>query len=152
MWVRLPSWRGEDTFQLIEGAVPAFPVTAAALVIVQPGMGDGQFRAFGDGAKIELDQGLTGIFHPAKPAPAHGETLGPCDLDILAVAFMFAAVELAEAHPEKAANPQVGLGQENRTGVGTPPTAHSLRRGQRVKDNRRPRGDPANNGKAGHPS
>src|SRR5258708_39035171 len=137
------------TFQLVERPVPAFLVAAAGLLVVQARMGKGELGAFGNGAKIDLDERFAGIL-AAQPAPAHRQPLRSYDLEIFAAALMLAAVERAEADPEAAADAGIGLGQQHRAAVGTPPAGDALGRGERVEDDRRPRGDPAHDGEAGH--
>src|SRR5260221_3754023 len=137
------------TFQLVERPVPAFLVAAGGLLVVRAGRGEGELGAFGNGAKIDLDERLAGIV-AAQPAPAHRQPLRPCDLAIFAAAFVLAAVEHAEADPEAAADAQIGLGQQHRAAIGTPPAGNALRRGERVEDDRWPRRDPAHDGEAVH--
>ena len=86
--------------QLIERSAPSFLMAATALFVKQPRMGEGQLCALGNGTKVERDPRLAGVFCSAKPSPAHHQTFRPHDLDIFAAAFMFAGIELAEAHPE----------------------------------------------------
>jgi hypothetical protein len=69
------------TFQLVECSVPAFLVAAAGLLVVQTRMGEGELGAFGNGAKIDLDERFAGIL-AADPAPGHCQPLGSYDLDI----------------------------------------------------------------------
>src|SRR6266404_6848206 len=137
------------TFQLVERPVPALLVAATGLLVVQARMGEDELGAFGNGAKIDLDERLAGIL-AAHPAPAHRQSLRSHDLEIFAAALMLAAVEHAEPDPEAAADAHIGLGQQHLAAVGTPPAGDALRRGERVEDDRRPRRDPAHEGKAGH--
>src|SRR6516165_6798909 len=97
------------TFQLVERTVPAGLVAAAGLLVVQARMGEGELGAFGDGAKIDLDERLAGIL-AARPAPAHRQPIGSDDLQIFAAALMLSAVEHAEAYPIAAADPHIGRG------------------------------------------
>ena len=71
-------------------------------------------------------------------------------LVIVSVALVLAAVEHAKADPETAPDTQIGLGQQHRPVVGTPPAGDALRRGKRVKDDGRPHPDPAHEGEAIH--
>src|ERR1700726_3054377 len=135
------------TFELVERPVPAFLVAAAGLLAVQTRMGEGEPRPFGNASKIDLDARLAGIL-AARPAPAHRQPLRSYDLDIFAAALMLAAVEHAEADPEAAADARIGLGQQHRAAVGTPPAGDALRPGERVENDRRPRRDPAHEGEA----
>src|SRR6266446_4660532 len=137
------------TFQLVQRPVPTGFVAAAGLLVVQTRMGEGELGAFGNGAKIDLDERLAGIL-AAHPAPAHRQPLRSYDLEIFAAALMLAAVEHAEADPEAAADARIGLGQQHRAAVRTPPAGDALRRGERVEDDRWPRRDPAHEGEAGH--
>src|SRR6516225_9075249 len=97
------------TLQLIEGAIPAGLVAAAGLLVLQARMGKGEFGAFGDGAKIDLDERLAGILATCPP-PTHRQPLGPHDLEIFAAALMLGAVEHPEADTIAAADPHIGLG------------------------------------------
>src|SRR6202048_363234 len=100
------------TFQLVKRPVPAFLVAAAGLLVVQTRMGEGEFGAFGNGAKIDLDERLTRIL-AARPAPAHRQPLRSYDLEIFAAALMLAAIEHSEADPEATADAHIGLGQQH---------------------------------------
>src|SRR6202049_1648999 len=84
------------------------------------------------------------------PLPAHDQAFGLDDLEILAGALMFGAVEHAEAHPESPTDAHVRLSKKHRTGVRSPPLSNSIGCGQRVEDDRRPRANAAHKGKAGH--
>src|SRR5258708_36321735 len=126
-------------FQLVERSVPAFLVAAAALLVVQARMSECEFGPLGNGAKPDLDKRLAGIFDAARPAPAHAQPLGLHDFEIFAAALMLAAVEHAEADPEAAADPRLGLRHEHGAAVGAPPAGDAVRRGERVEDDRGPR-------------
>src|SRR5271169_4507532 len=105
-------------------------------------MGEGELGALGDYAKVDLDKRLAGILI-ARPAPAHRQPLRPDNLAIFAAAFMLAAIEHAEADPEAAADAHIGLRQQHRAGVGSPPASDAFRRGERIEHDRRPCRDPA---------
>src|SRR5260221_3897468 len=70
----------------------------------------------------------------AGPLPAHDQAFGLDDLEILAGALMFGAVEHAEAHPESATDAHIRLGKKHRTGVRSPPLSDAIGGGQRVED------------------
>src|SRR5262249_45690542 len=120
--------------QLVERAVPARLVAAAGLRVVQARMGENKFGAVRNGSQLDLNARLTRVL-AGSPAPCHRQALGPRNLQILAAAFVLAAIELAEADPEAAANPHVGLGQQHRAGVGSPPMTYTFRRGESIEDN-----------------
>src|SRR3984893_10939056 len=130
-------------FQLVERSVPAFPVAAATLLVVQARMSECEFGPFGNSAKPDLDKRLAGIFGAARPAPTHAQPLGLHDFEIFAAALMVASIEHAEAYPEAAANLRVGLRHKHGTVVGPPPAGDAFRCGERIEDNRWPRLDPA---------
>src|SRR6266478_6340941 len=115
-------------------------------------MGEGEFGAFGNRAKLDLDERLAGILLPASPAPAHRQPLGPHDLEVFAAALVLAAVEHPKADAVTTADPQIRLSQQHRAVVGTPPAGDALRRGERVEDDRRSRPDAAHESEAGHRS
>src|ERR1700722_17000862 len=79
---------------------------------------------------------FAGFFRRAAigPLPAHDQAFGLDDLEILAGALMFTAVELAEAHPESATDAQIRLSKKHRTGVRPPPVSDAIGGGQRVED------------------
>src|SRR5260370_39673637 len=127
-------------FELVECPVPAPLVAAPGLLVAQTRMGEGELGAFGNGAKIDLDARLAGIL-AADPTPAHRQPLRSYDLEIFAAALVLAAVEHAAADPEAAADAHIGLCQQHRAAVGTPPAGDALRRSERVEDDRLPRRD-----------
>src|SRR5438270_137709 len=137
------------TFQLVERPAPACLVAAAGLLVAQPRMGEGELGALGNGAQVDLDARLAGIL-AARPAPAHRQPARSFDLEIFAAALVLTAVEHAEAHAEAAADARVGLGEQHRAVIGPPPAGDTLRRGERVEDDRWPRLDPAHESEAGH--
>src|SRR5882762_7884678 len=104
------------SLQFIEGAIPTLLVAPARVFVVQARMGERQFGAFGDHAKIDLDERFAGIF-TARPPPTHCQAFRFYDLEIFAAALMFAAVECAETNPETPADARIGLGQKHGTGV-----------------------------------
>src|SRR3984893_5105890 len=108
------------SLQLVERTVPAFLVAPAGVLVVQPRMREGQLGAFGDNAKIDLDQRFAGIL-TAFPAPAHGQPFWSHNLEIFAAALMLAAVEGAETDPVTPTDAQIGLGHQHRAGVRPPP-------------------------------
>src|SRR5262245_23191290 len=85
-------------FELVECAAPPFLMAATGLLAMQPRMSERQLGAFGNGAKIELQERLTGIL-AIRPAPAHRQPPRLNDLEIFAAALMLAAVKHAEANP-----------------------------------------------------
>src|SRR4051794_8031599 len=107
------------TFQLVEGPGPALFVAAAGRLVLQARMGERQFSAISGRTKIDLDAGFAGVVAAFDPAPGHRQPLRSYDLQILAGAFMVAAVEHAETDPKAATDPDIGLGQQDRAGVGT---------------------------------
>src|SRR5712671_212572 len=68
------------------------------------------------------------------PLPAHDQAFGLDNLEILAGALMFGAVEHAEAHPESATDAHIRLGKKHRTGVRSPPLSDAIGCGQRAED------------------
>src|SRR3984957_3891952 len=112
-------------------------------------MSQGHFRTPGNRAKVDFDQGLAGILS-VQPPPAHCQTSGFDDLEILAVGLMLDAVEPTEADTKAPADAQVSLGQKHRAGIRPPPGGYALRRCECVKDNRRPRGNPADERETRH--
>src|SRR6516165_10205975 len=114
------------TFQLVECPVPAGLVAASGRLVMQARMGEGELGAFGDGTEIDLDQRQAGIL-AARPAPTHRQPLRPHDFAIFAAALVLAAVEHAKADPVAATDAQIGLGQQYRAVVGTPPAGYTLR-------------------------
>jgi hypothetical protein len=63
---------------------------------------------------------------------------------------MLSAVEHAKANPEAAADAHIGLSQQHRAGIRTPPACDTVRRRQGVEDDGGPGGDAAHESKAGH--
>src|SRR6267378_6645923 len=112
-------------------------------------MSEGEFRAFGGCAKIDLDQRFAGIL-AALPSPAHGQAFRSHDLEIFAAALVLGTVESAEADSEAPADAHIGLGQQHRAVVRAPPASNALGRRERVEDDGWPRRDPAYEGEAGH--
>ncbi len=102
-------------------------------------MGEGEFGSLDDGAKIDLDPRLAGIFDAAGPSPAHDQPLGLHDFEILAAALVLAAVEQAEAHAEAAADLRTSVSASS-TGPASGPhqLRDAFRRGQRLEHDRRP--------------
>src|SRR5215208_7257897 len=96
-------------FQLVERSVPALLVTAASLLVAQARMRECEFGPLSDGAKLDLDKRLAGIFDAVGPAPAHAQPFGLHDLEIFAATLVLASVEHAEAYAEAATNLGVGL-------------------------------------------
>src|SRR4030081_85455 len=137
------------SLQLIECAVPAFLVASARVLAVQARMRESELGAFGDDAKIDLDERFAGIF-TAFPPPAHCQSFRSYDLEIFAAALMLAAVERAKADSEAPTDARIGLGQQHGAGVRTPPAGDAVGRRERIEDYRRPRGNPAYEGEAGH--
>ena len=101
-----------------------------------------EFGPLDNGAKPDLDKRLAGIFDAARPAPTPAQPLGLHDFEIFAAARMLASIEHAEAYPEAAANPRIGLRHKHGAAVGTPPVGDAFRSGERIEDNRWPRLDP----------
>ena len=76
-------------------------------------MGEGQLGADVDRPEADLDPRLLAMLlglSAIGPGPAHHDLLGPNDLDICASAFAFVTIEHAEADPEGATDPDIGLG------------------------------------------
>src|SRR5271168_1706478 len=91
--------------------------------------------------EVNLDPGdLAALVELAAtgPLPAHDKAFGLDDIEILAGALMFGAVERAEAHPESTAAAHIRLGKEYRAGIRPPPLRDAIRRGQRLEDDRWP--------------
>jgi hypothetical protein len=89
-----------------------------------------------------------GRLAPRRPLPAHHQTLRRHDLEILAGAFVLTSIEGTEPHPEPATHARICLGNQNRTGVRSPPARDPLGRCECFKDDRRPRLDPTDQGEA----
>src|SRR6266700_4048155 len=106
-----------------------------------------------DGFEVNFYAGhLAGLLRlPAiGPLPAHDQAFGLDDLEILAGALMFGAIQHAEAHPEAATDAQIRLSKKHRTGVRSPPLSDAIGCGQRLEDDSRPRANAAHKGKARH--
>src|SRR5260221_3231625 len=136
--------------QLVERSGPAFLVFAATLLVAQARMCECELGPLGNGAKPDLDKRLAGIFDAARPAPTHAHPLRLHDLEIFAAALMLGSVEHAEAYPEAATNPRLGLRHKHRAAVWAPPAGDAFRCGERIEDDRRPRLDPAHERQTGH--
>src|SRR3981189_2319580 len=108
------------SLQFIEGAIPTLLVAPARVFVVQARMGERQFGACGDHAKIDLDKPFPWII-PALPSPTHCQGFRFYDLEIFAAALVLAAVECAETNPETPADARIGLGQKHGTALRTPP-------------------------------
>src|SRR3984893_7131404 len=130
-------------FQLVERSVPALLVAAASLLVAQARMREREFGPLDNGAKPDLDKRLAGIFDAAHPVPTHAQPFGLHDLEIFAATLMLASIEHAEAYPEAATNPRVGLRHKHGAAVGAPPAGDPFRCGERIEHNGWPRLDPA---------
>src|ERR1700683_815428 len=148
-WARGSAVR-KMSLQFVERPAPALLVAAARLLVMQPRMGESQQGTFRNRAKFDLDERLAGVRATVYPSPTHRESFGPFDREIFAAAFMLAAVEQTEADPEASADTRIGLGHQHGAGVRTPPARDTLRGGECIEDNRRPRSDPAHESEAGH--
>src|SRR5471032_256609 len=105
--------RGADSFgasempnQLVERAVPALLVAGPRRLGLEARMSEGELRPSINRSQVDLDTRLfarfLGLAAPG-PTPAHDQTSGLDDFDILAAALMLGAVEHPEPHPEAAA-------------------------------------------------
>src|ERR1700678_3370577 len=101
-------------------------------------MGEGEFRALGNGAKRNLDPRLTGVLHASYPAPTHDDSLRSDHFDIGAAALVFGAVELAEADAIAPTDAHIGFGHQHRPLVRTPPLRNAFGRRDGIEDHLRP--------------
>ena len=78
----------------------------------------------------------------------------PNDSDVYSRArtALLAAIEGAKAYPKATADAQVGLGEKDGAGIGSPPLTDRLRRRQCIEQHGRARRDLADDGQARHSS
>src|SRR3954470_14350727 len=125
--------------QLVERAVPALRVAGPQRLGLQTRMGEGEFSPSFDRPQSDLDTRLPGSFlglAPMGPTPAHDQTDGSVDFEILAAALVLTAVKHAEPDPEAAAHADIGFGKKHRSIVGAPPAGDAVRRRQGIEDDR----------------
>src|SRR5579859_2655105 len=143
---------GKLRFQLLESARPSFFMGPAGLLVMQTRMSKRHLGASGNLLERDLDARLFRVLLAAFPAPTHHHPFGPYDIEVFAAAFMLGAVEQAEAHTIAAALARIGLRDQHRPGIRTPPTRDAFRGRDRIEHGRRSRLDAAHQGKAAHSS
>src|SRR3954469_23027876 len=139
------------SYQLVERAVPALLVAGSRRLGLQTRMGEGEFGPSIDRPPIDLDTRLPASFlglASAGPAPAHDQTDGLIDFEILAAALVLAAVKHPEPHPEATAHTDIGFGKEYRSVVGAPPAGDTVRHRQGIEDDRGASRNPTHQGQA----
>src|SRR6185437_11903861 len=145
-FVLLAVVRGKSSRQLLQRSGPPALVAARRFVAVQERMNQRELGSALDRAKPDFQPRdpavlLEGPVHD--PAPAHDHALGSRDLEEFAGALVLEAVRGAEARAKAAADAPVRFDEDRRIVVRPPPGADTLRRHERLEDDRRPRGDPA---------
>src|ERR1700722_5421464 len=107
---------GKMSYQLVERAGPALLVARPRRLGLQTRMRGGELGPGIDRSQLDFDPRFLASFLGIArmgPTPAHDQTGGLVDFDILAAAFMLAAVKHPEPDAEAAAHTDIGFGVQH---------------------------------------